>query len=76
MADRTTIGVSSETRDLVADYRRRLRLYQGRSASNDQLLGALLEGVPLWQADLMVGAYVAYKAQSGAPELDEDDPGG
>lgn len=63
MADRTgsteraSISVSPATRDRLNEVIDALARQEGRSTTQDQLIRALLEGVPLWQADLMLRSY-------------------
>lgn len=56
------ISVSPATRDKLNDVITRLEKQEGRSATHEQLIRALLDGVPLWQLELMVCAYVKQAA--------------
>ena len=58
-------------RDKLTQYLSDLMAQQGRSATRGQLVGALLDGVPLWQADLMLRAYIMHTQE---PEPAGDQP--
>ena len=61
--ERKQINVSPAVKEHWASYKLALKAQEGRSATDDELIGAFLEGVPLWQADLMVGAYLRSRPQ-------------
>jgi len=54
---RASINVSPALLAKLNAYLEALESEKSRTASQAQLIGALLDGVPLWQADLMVGSY-------------------
>jgi hypothetical protein len=63
MADQTKRGMVAlgpSVRDELNEYRAALQAQQGRGATQGELVGAFLRGVPLWQADLMVRAYMTH----------------
>ncbi len=62
--DRAVINVSPATRDKLNEVLAALEAQEGRTATQEQLIRALLEGVPLWQADLMLRAYTRQSASS------------
>jgi hypothetical protein len=74
VADRTTttLGVTVAVRDQMTAYRKALRRDCGRKGSTDEILGALLAGVPLWQAAFMLDAYQQQKAREGEPDEDDE----
>ncbi|HEX5955580.1 MAG TPA: hypothetical protein VFY37_06570 [Solirubrobacterales bacterium] len=41
-------------------YKTALQREEGRTATDDEIVGAFLLGVPLWQADLMLRAYLKH----------------
>jgi hypothetical protein len=56
--ERKQINVSPLVKEHWATYKLALKAREGRAATDDELIGAFLDGVPLWQANLMVGAYL------------------
>lgn len=57
--DRANVNLSPGVRDLLNERISALEAVEGRIvAKQDQLIGALLAGVPLWQAALMLDSYV------------------
>lgn len=68
MADQTSIDVPKAVKAQLSDYRAALQRDLNRTASYGDIIGALLWGVPLWQANAMIDAH----RPQGAPR---DDPG-
>jgi hypothetical protein len=74
MADRTgkgeraSVNLSPAVRDLLNDQIARLEAEQGRVAKQEQLIGALLLGVPTWQAALMLDSYIRQTASRGSTD--------
>lgn len=66
--ERASIGVTPTVRDALNERVAQLAAIEGRSATHSQLIGALLAGVPLWQADLMLRAYIRQTADSEPPD--------
>lgn len=62
--ERAVISLTPATRDKLNDVIAALERQEGRSATHEQLIGALLEGVPLWQTELMLRAYIKHAASS------------
>lgn len=65
MSDRTPrkpINLSPAVKSRWDEYKAALKREEGRSATDDEIVGALLEGVPLWQADLMLRTYLRHSA--------------
>ena len=57
--ERANVNLSPAVRDLLNERIDALAAQEGRTvARQDQLVGALLAGVPLWQAALMLDSYV------------------
>jgi len=54
---RASINVSPALLEDLNAYLEALESQKSRKASQSQLIGALLDGVPLWQADIMIGSY-------------------
>lgn len=54
---RTTIEVAPSVKQQLNDYKRGLYSQMNRRATQEEIISALLSGVPLWQADAMLGAY-------------------
>jgi hypothetical protein len=54
---RTTIEVAPGVKQQLNDYKRGLYSHMNRRATQEEIISALLSGVPLWQADAMLGAY-------------------
>jgi hypothetical protein len=71
--DRTTIEVPHGVREQLKVYQTALHRDLNRRASNGEIIGALLSGVPLWQADAMLGAY---KPQGKSIDIQGEDDGG
>lgn len=67
-SDRAVINVSPATRDKLNDVIAALKAEEGRSVTQEELIRAVLEGVPLWQVDLMVRAYTRQSAYSQGTE--------
>jgi hypothetical protein len=57
-SDRAVISLSPAVRDALNRRLKDLASIEGRSATQDQLIGALLAGVPLWQAEIMLRTYI------------------
>lgn len=63
MSDRTDqkptvqLEVPRELRDQLNQYKSELYRVLKRRATQAEILGAMLNGVPLWQADAMIQAY-------------------
>jgi hypothetical protein len=55
--DRATIEVHPAIKQQLKDYQTALRRDLNVRASQGTIIGALLAGVPLWQAPAMLGAY-------------------
>lgn len=55
--DRTTIEVAVWVRDALKDYQTALQREVNRRATYDDIISALLWGVPLWQANAMMDSY-------------------
>jgi hypothetical protein len=75
MADRTpkseraNVNVSPAVRDLLNERIALLESAEGRVvAKQDQLIGALLMGVPTWQAALMLDSYIRQTANRDTAE--------
>lgn len=65
MADRTartSINLSPSVRDALNSYQAAMEREAGVTATQEQLIGALLHGVPTWQADHMLRAYTRHTA--------------
>jgi hypothetical protein len=56
---RASITVTPEVLARLNTYQEQLLRARNRRANHAEIVGALLDGVPLWQADLMLGAYHA-----------------
>jgi len=54
---RTTIEVAPGVKQQLNEYKRELYSQMNRRATQEEIISALLAGVPLWQADAMLGAY-------------------
>jgi hypothetical protein len=54
---RASITVTQAVLAAVNDYQDALLSHFGRRASHADIVAALLEGVPLWQAEAMLDAY-------------------
>jgi hypothetical protein len=65
---RAPVNLTPPTRELLNGRLAELRATEGRYATQDQLIAALLEGVPLWQADLMLRTYI--KQHPDSPRTD------
>lgn len=65
--DRAPVALTPEVRDGLNGLVRALRREYGRAASQSEVIGALLQGTPLWQADLMVAAYLRSTAGESDP---------
>jgi hypothetical protein len=73
-SDRRPINVSPAVKAEWSRYKTALEREEGRSVTDDRLVGAFLRGVPLWQADQMVRAYNRHPF---GEQVDVDDePGG
>lgn len=73
MADRTTtIEVPLTVKDQLKAYQAALQRDLNRRASYGDIVGALLWGVPLWQADAMLTAYRPPDEPSANPGSDDD----
>jgi hypothetical protein len=72
--ERATVSLSPAVRDKLNEFIAALRQAEGRAATQDQLVGALLDGVPLWQADLMLRSYI--KQAEDMQDADEDEQTG
>lgn len=61
MANRTTgrgsIEVGATVKAQLLEYQTALQSQIGRRATQPEIIGALLSGVPLWQAEAMLAAY-------------------
>lgn len=61
MAKRTTergsIEVGAAVKEQLVDYQGALHKEIGRRATQAEIIGALLSGVPLWQVNAMLDAY-------------------
>jgi hypothetical protein len=55
--NRTQLEIAPAVKSKLKDYEARLQTELGRQTNSSDLLSAFLDGVPLWQADLMLGAY-------------------
>lgn len=67
--DRASINLSPEVRDLLNQRISELERTEGRAvAKQEQLIGALLMGVPAWQAALMLDSYVRQTSDRQATE--------
>jgi hypothetical protein len=65
--------VAPAVRKALNDKIAALATLEGRSATQSDLIGALLEGVPVWQADLMLRAYIKQSApSSGVTDSDAE----
>jgi hypothetical protein len=65
MAERTArkiLNVSPAVKAQWDQYKAALQREEGRAATDDDMVGAFLNGVPLWQADLMLRAYLRRSA--------------
>jgi hypothetical protein len=54
---RASINVTPAVLAKLNAYQAALDREMQREASHAKIISALLDGVPLWQADLMIGAY-------------------
>lgn len=54
---RATITVPQPVLSKLNAYRQALLKRRGRRATQADIIGALIEGVPLWQAELMLESY-------------------
>ena len=64
---RTTIEVAPSVKQQLNDYKRGLYSQMNRRATQEEIISALLSGVPLWQADVMLGAYQTHGLSMDAP---------
>lgn len=55
---RKPINLSPTVKRRWDAYKAALESTEGRRATDDDIVGAFLEGVPLWQANLMIGTYI------------------
>jgi hypothetical protein len=55
--NRASIEVSPAVKKRYNDYKSELRQRFNRSATDSDLVGAFLDGVPAWQAEAMLAAY-------------------
>jgi hypothetical protein len=56
------------------DMKAELQRIEGRRATHDEIIGALVAGVPLWQADLMLRTYTKQHIDS-KDAVDEESDG-
>ncbi len=71
-SDRASINLSVGVRDALNERLDALSAVEGRFATQDQLIGALLAGVPLWQADLMLRTYIKQQSQTLGREVSDE----
>lgn len=64
---RTTIEVAPSVKQQLNDYKRGLYSQMNRRATQEEIISALLSGVPLWQADVMLGAYQTHGLSIDTP---------
>jgi hypothetical protein len=64
---RTTIEVAPSVKQQLNDYKRDLYSQMNRRATQEEIISALLSGVPLWQADVMLGAYKTHGLSINPP---------
>jgi hypothetical protein len=74
MAERTTtsISVSKGVRDRFTTYQKALARAHGVSGTADELIAAMIDGVPQWQAAIMLRTYQEQKARSGEADPADD----
>lgn len=60
--DRASVNLSPAVRDALNSRLAELAAVEGRSATQEQLVGALLHGVPLWQLAVMLDTYIKQTA--------------
>ena len=73
-ADQTSIDVPKAVKAQLAAYRAALQRDLNRTASYGDIIGALLWGVPLWQANAMIDAHRPQGDPRDDPGADEGDP--
>lgn len=56
-SETTSIDVSRSAKDRLKNYQVALQSEMSRRATMGEIVEALLWGVPLWQADAMLGSY-------------------
>jgi hypothetical protein len=61
---RSNIVVSPTVKKEWDDWKTALEQEEGRSATDSEIIGALVKGVPLWQADLMVRTYIRHASDT------------
>lgn len=72
---RSNIVVSPAVKKEWDDWKMSLEREEGRAATDSQIIGALVQGVPLWQADLMVRAHIRHTPDTQGDDRDtEEDP--
>lgn len=64
---RTTIEVAPSVKQQLNSYKRDLYRQMNRRATQEEIISALLSGVPLWQADIMLGAYKTHGLSIDSP---------
>ena len=72
--ERTTIECPPAVREQLKAYQAALQRDLNRRASQGEIIGALLWGVPLWQADAILSAYRPHSqpiGDHGSVEHDE-----
>jgi hypothetical protein len=70
--DRKHINLTPPVKDRWDAYKKDLQGREGRSATDDEMVGAFLHSVPLWQADLMIGAYLRSSQHQTEDQIGSD----
>ena len=71
--DRAQIPCTPTVKAQLRDYKAALKQEMGRRATMGEVVGALLSGVPLWQADAMLNAYRPQQEDSTDTDLDDSE---
>lgn len=70
--DTTTIEVKRAVKEQLTGYQTALHRDFGRQTTMSDLIGALLDGVPFWQAEAMLRAYRPQGQHRDDPEKTQD----
>lgn len=71
--ERAQIEVTPAVKSQLDSYKAALEKGFGRETSSSNLLGAMLSGIPLWQAEAMLSAYRSQGSSREDPGNDSDD---